>query len=122
MDRVRTASGLVRDTQKDKRYPKGQVLLEGAIQNHRKVSCTFHADPMVELIPRVCAGWMTSDQVTDCDRKVLPRCTKGIIRLVCADGGQISWLRMHKGVVGYASSRETHATLHHHDIAIVVII
>lgn len=122
VDRVRTASGLVRDTEQGKGCSKGQVSWEGAIQVHGKVSYTFHADPMVELIPRVYAGWMTPDQVTDCDRKVLPRCTKGIVRLVCAHGGQISWLRMHKGVAGCASSRETHATPHHHDITVIVII
>lgn len=121
VDRVRTASGLVRDSKKDKGCSKGEVSWRGAIQMHGKPSPTPHSDPAVELIAAVSAGWMAPDQLTVCDTKVPPRCTKGLIGLVYAESVQISGICMHKGVEGFASSMGSHATPHHHDIAISCI-
>lgn len=88
----------------------------------RKTSPASHLDPMVERSASVHAGWKVPDHPTGCDRKLLPSNRKSLIGLVDAESVQTCVWSMHKGVEDFACSRGTHATPHHHDIAILVII
>lgn len=122
VDKVRTASRLVRDTERGKECSKRQVSWEGVVQMHGKASQTSHLNPTVVSIASVHALWTFPDQLTVCDGKSLHCCTKGPIGLVCADRDQISGICMHKGVEVFASPTGSHATPRHHYIAILVII